>query len=262
MGISMNVLERHERILELLKADGRVEVKNLVEMFDTSEVTVRADLRKLEQANKLKRFHGGAQSLESLPHSVDNEREVKLERRYKINSSAKERIGIAAAAYVQPGNSVILDSGSTTHIVAEHIAETGQLIAITNNLPAASALADAINTTLVICGGTYRPKTKSLHGIKAEQCLEGVSADILFIGADGIDPHKGITTFNDGYTISGVMASCAKKIIAVVDSTKMGRVGFNSVLSSDKIDVLITDTGCSEQYIKDFETLGIEVIVV
>lgn len=257
----MNVLERHERILELLNVNGRVDVKNLVELFDTSEVTVRADLRKLEQDNKLKRFHGGAQSLESLPHSIENGREVKLEKRYKINASAKERIASAAAKYVKPGHSVILDSGSTTHLVAEHIAEAGQIIAITNNLPAASALAEAPNTTLVICGGTYRVKTKSLHGIKAEQCLEGVSADILFIGADGIDPEKGITTFNDGYTISAVMADCAKKIIAVVDSTKMGRVGFNSVLSTDKLDVLITDSDCPELYVERFRSKGIDVII-
>ncbi|UGA57053.1 DeoR/GlpR family DNA-binding transcription regulator [Vibrio sp. VB16] len=257
----MNVLERHERILELLKENGRVEVKNLVELFDTSEVTVRADLRKLEKNNKLKRFHGGAQSLQSLPNSIENEREIKLERRYKINASAKERIAITAAKYVEAGNSVILDSGSTTHIVAEHIAEKGEIIAITNNLPAASALAEAPNTTLVICGGTYRVKTKSLHGTKAEQCLDGVSADILFIGADGIDPEKGITTFNDGYTISAVMASCAKKIIAVVDSTKMGRVGFNSVLGNDKIDILITDCDCSDEYVEGFRAQGIEVVI-
>ncbi len=259
----MNVLERHEYILQQLSQHGRVEVKDLVEFFNTSEVTVRADLRKLEKESKLKRFHGGAQSLVSLPHSTrDFENEVKLERRYKINASAKDQIAAAAAEFVRPGNSIILDSGSTTHLVANHIAENGEVIAITNNLPAAQALADAPNTTLVICGGTYRVKTKSLHGAKAEQCLDGVSADILFIGADGIDPKKGITTFNEGYTISGVMASCAKKIIAVVDSTKVGRVGFNSVLPTDKIDVLVTDKDINLDCVRDFEELGVEVVLV
>lgn len=259
----MNVLERHEYILQQLSIHGRVEVKALVDYFNTSEVTVRADLRKLEKENKLRRFHGGAQSLNTLPHTTkEMESEVKLESRYKINASAKERIATMAASLVKPGSSIILDSGSTTHLVANHIAEQGGIIAITNNLPAAQALAEAPNTTLVICGGTYRAKTKSLHGSKAEQCLDGVSADMLFIGADGIEPERGITTFNEGYTISAVMAACAKLIVAVVDSTKIGRVGFNRVLETEKIDILITDDGIDTRYIDLFEQKGMKVIVV
>lgn len=147
-------------------------------------------------------------------------------------------------------------------MVAEELAKRGGIIAITNNLAAADALTEADDTTLVICGGTYRSRTKSLHGIKAEQCLEGVYADVLFIGADGIDPVKGITTFNEGYTISGVMASCVDRIIAVVDSSKVGRVGFNHVLDIQLIDVLVTDKGISTEQLKLFEARGIRVELV
>ncbi len=258
----MNVLERQESILELLETNGRVEVKDLVELFDTSEVTIRGDLRKLEKYKKLKRFHGGAHSLETLPLVIQkSEREITLESRYDINFHCKKNIAIKAATFAETGDSIIIDSGSTTHMVAEKLAETGEIIAITNNLAAADALADAPGTTLVICGGTYRSKTKSLHGSKTEQCLEGVSADMLFIGADGIDPDKGITTFNEGYTISSVMAACAHKIIAVVDSSKMGRVGFNHVLDIELIDVLVTDQNISKEYIKKFRSKGIEVVL-
>ncbi|MGF1758165.1 DeoR/GlpR family DNA-binding transcription regulator [Photobacterium sagamiensis] len=258
----MNALERREKILEILHNQGRVEVKQLFETFSTSEVTIRADLRTLEQEHKLKRFHGGAQSLESLPNMIKkSEEETKLENRYDINASAKERIATRAVQFIKEGSSVIFDSGSTTHLVAKHIAGQGNIIAITNNLPVADALADAEDVTLVICGGTYRSKTKSLHGSKAEQCMEGVSADILFIGADGIEPDKGITTFNDGYAISGVMAQCAKTIIAVIDSTKFGRIGFNKVLDTSVIDILITDNGISKEYEKAFKAKGVEVIV-
>jgi DeoR family galactitol utilization operon repressor len=263
----MNVLERQEGILELLAASGRVEVKHLVELFQTSEVTIRADLRRLEKENKLKRFHGGAQCLTTLPNVVNNtsqiiENETKLENRYDLNASAKQRIAEKAASYVSSGNSIIIDSGSTTHLVAKELAVKGEIIAITNNLAVAEEFAEAPDTTLVICGGTYRHKTKSVHGIKTEQCLEGVSADILFIGADGIVPDKGITTFNEGYTISAVMASCANVIIAVVDSSKMGRVGFNHVLDIDLIDILVTDTNINQLYLDGFRAKGIEVITV
>ncbi|MDG3085064.1 DeoR/GlpR family DNA-binding transcription regulator [Vibrio hannami] len=263
----MNVLERHESILELLEERGRIEVKDLVEIFDTSEVTIRGDLRKLEQTNKLRRYHGGAQALQTLPLVTNSNNyislnEVTLESRYEINTSAKERIAKKAAEFARTGDSIIIDSGSTTHLVAEELAQNGGIIAITNNLAAADALKEAPDTTLVICGGTYRSKTKSLHGSKTEQCLDGVSADMLFLGADGIDPDKGITTFNEGYTISAVMAACANKIVAVVDSSKMGRVGFNRVLDIELIDVLVTDTNISKEYIKKFQAKGIEVVLV
>ncbi|WP_068083816.1 DeoR/GlpR family DNA-binding transcription regulator [Polycladidibacter stylochi] len=259
----MSAYDRRKKILAMLNAKGRVEVKELVDIFETSEVTIRADLRKLEHENLLKRFHGGAQTLDKAGTSVRaTENEVTLERRYGINASAKERIAQRAVSYVAPGNSVILDSGSTTHLIAQALAPQGAIIAITNNLPAADALAESPDTTLVICGGVYRSKTKSLHGPKAEQCLEGVSADILFIGADGIDPQKGITTFNTGYAISAVMAECAHKIIAVVDSTKIGRVGFNKVLSTHVIDILITDSDITAEYMEAFQKQGVEVVMV
>ncbi|WP_068310325.1 DeoR/GlpR family DNA-binding transcription regulator [Polycladidibacter hongkongensis] len=257
----MSAAERRSEILTRLHAKGRVEVRELVEMFETSEVTIRTDLRKLEREGKLKRFHGGAQLLSTSPlRPLENE--VNIERRYGINAGAKERIAKRATAYVSPGSSVILDSGSTTHLIALQLARSGNIIAITNNLPAADALAEAPDTTLVLCGGTYRHKTQSLHGPKAEQCLEGVSADILFIGADGIDPQKGITTFNTGYAISAVMADCARTIIAVVDSSKIGRVGFSKVLDTSAINILITDTDIDAELKQNFEEQGVEVVTV
>lgn len=259
----MNVLERQEGILELISLKGRVEVRELVELYSTSEVTIRGDLRKLEQMKKLQRFHGGAQSIDSLKLiSRKIENEITLESRYDLNAGAKKRIAKRAAKYAVSGDSVIIDSGSTTHMVAERLAKQGEIIAITNNLPAADALAEAPDTTLVICGGTYRNKTKSIHGTKTEQCLEGVVADVLFIGADGIDPNKGITTFNEGYTISAVMASCAHKIIAVVDSSKIGRSGFNHVLDIESIDVLISDINIEQKYVEKFKEKGVDVVLV
>ncbi|MGF1758174.1 DeoR/GlpR family DNA-binding transcription regulator [Photobacterium sagamiensis] len=258
----MNALERREQILDLLNIHGRVKVKQLVELLEISEVTIRGDLRTLEHQGKLQRYHGGAQSLESLPLMTETGTEIRVDRRYKLNPTAKERIAIKAASYIESGSSVIFDSGSTTYLVAKKVAEIGGIIAITNNLLVADVLSDVEDVTLVMSGGTYRSKTKSLHGIKAEQCLEGVTADILFIGADGIDPEKGITTFNTGYVISEVMAQCARKVIAVADSTKITRVGYNKVLDISIIDILITDDDIDDEYIGAFTQKGIEVITV
>lgn len=268
----MNLIQRRQKILQELEDQGTVEVKDLASMLDASEVTVRADLRTLEKEGKLVRFFGGAQlpdnSIVSTkvapePESTkDLKDELSINSRYDINSEEKVRIAKRAASMVPINSSIILDSGSTTHLVAEELTVRGGITVITNNLSAAIALSDAPDTTLVICGGVYRSKTQSMHGQKAEQCLEGVSADILFIGADGIDPERGITTFNEGYHISRVMADCADKIVAVVDSSKFKRSGFNQVLDARQIDTLITDKGISSELVTQFSEVGIEVIIV
>ncbi len=84
----------------------------------------------------------------------------------------------------------------------------------------------------------------------------------MVVGADGLDPEKGITTFNEGYAITGVMAKCVKKVIAVVDSTKLGRIGFNQVLDIARIDVLVIDEGISPEDKARFEQCGVQVVVV
>jgi DeoR family galactitol utilization operon repressor len=259
----MNPLNRREKILELLKKDGQVAVKELSVMFDTSEVTLRSDLKNLEQQGKLKRFFGGAQSIESLPLTQqEQEDEIQIDNRYEMNSDSKERIASVAASLVRKGDSIIIDSGSTTHLVAKCLGKEGGYTIITNNLAASSELLNAPDTTLVIVGGTYRSKTKSLHGYQAEQCLNGVQADVLIVGADGIDPDKGITTFNEGYAITGVMAHCVQKVIAVVDSSKLGRIGFNKVLDASQIDILVIDGGIPAETKRQFEEVGLEVLVV
>ena len=259
----MNALKRREKILEMLAVTGSVDVKTLVDTFKNSEVTIRGDLRKLEQEGKLMRYHGGAQSVDSLPNTLKtSDAEVNLESRFDLNLSAKQRIALKAAEYVSPGDSIIFDSGSTTHLVAAEVAKRGNFIAITNNLPVADVLVDAPDVSIVVTGGTYRAKTKSLHGPIAEHSLEEVTADILFVGADGIDPDKGITTFNDGYSISEVMANSAKQVIAVVDSSKFGRVGFNRVLDTARINCLITDSAVSDQDAEEFAAQGVEVVRV
>lgn len=257
----MNPLKRKEKILELLKTKDQVSVKELSALFSTSEVTLRADLKILEQQGKLKRFFGGAQSMHSLP-LTQNDDEVQLDSRYDMNKGSKNRIAKAAADLVSKGDSIIIDSGSTTHLIAEQLAHEGGYTIVTNNLPASSALMEAPDTTLVIVGGTYRGKTKSLHGYQAEQCLTGVQADVLFVGADGIDPEKGITTFNEGFAITDVMAKCVQRVIAVVDSSKLGRIGFNKVLDISRIDTLVIDSGISPDYKRQFEAVGVEVLIV
>lgn len=185
-----------------------------------------------------------------------------LEDRYQLASDPKKRIAQAAVAMIQEGMTIILDSGSTTMLIAEALTKHANITVITNSLPAAFMLADNKDITLVVCGGTVRHKTHSMHGTIAERSLQGISADLMFVGADGIDTQNGITTFNEGYSISSVMAAAAHKVVAVLDATKFNRRGFNQVLPIDEIDCIITDDSIKDDEVKAFRKKHTELIIV
>ncbi len=257
----MNASERRQQIVEILNTKGTVLVNDLSEQYNVSEVTIRTDLRLLEKQGVLIRFHGGATKI------IENDdakscKELQLEERYQRFIEAKKRIAIEAVKYVKEGDTVILDSGSTTMLIAEELVKFKHITVITNSLTSAFILSDNRDIMLFMCGGTLRQKTRSFHGKIAEQSLEGISADVLFVGADGIDAQRGITTFNEGYTISSVMANAAKNVIAVLDSSKFGRNGFNVVLPLNQLDTIITDTDVDINYRQQFEQKGIDFICV
>lgn len=258
----MNSFERRNKIVELIQSQGSVLVLDLSNSFGISEVTIRADLRLLEEKGLVTRFHGGAAKPGSNLAAESENQEVMLEDRFKLASDPKKRIAQAATKMIAEGMTVILDSGSTTLLIAEELVRKTNITVITNSLPAAYALAENKDITLVVCGGTVRHKTHSMHGTIAEHSLQGISADLMFVGADGIDATNGITTFNEGYSISGVMASAAHKVIAVLDATKFNRRGFNQVLPMAKIDCVITDDSISKQDIVALEKTGVELKTV
>ncbi|WP_234497683.1 DeoR/GlpR family DNA-binding transcription regulator [Vibrio maritimus] len=262
----MNVTLRRKKILDLLCAQGTVEVKALAKELNTSHVTVRNDLTSLEKEGKLERFFGGAAlpTMMRMPAASQSglDRELAVNQRYQINDEAKRKIAAKAAEMVASNSTIIIDSGSTTHLLAQALADSGNVTVITNNLAAASTLAGIGSVTLAISGGVYRNVSQSIHGHKAEEFFDGVYADIAFIGADGLDPEKGVTTFNEGYNVTQMMAKCAKTVVILADSSKLSRSGFNQVLLPEQLDMLITDTGISNDDMTHFRAQGIHVIAV
>lgn len=257
----MRATLRREQILKELLRSGNVHVNALAEQFSTSPVTIRNDLATLEKSGKVERFFGGAMLTERVHNSRSQSEEIAVNHRYNLNDTAKSSIACSAASLVTNHSTIIIDSGSTTHLLAKELVSKTHLTVITNNLAAASTLANVNSVTLAICGGLYRPVSQSIHGQKAEAFFNGVCADIAFIGADGLDPDKGITTFNEGYHVSQKMAQSAKKVVILADSSKLARAGFNQVLLPDDIDCLITDKAMSNQDIQRFQNNNIEVIL-
>src|SRR3954452_24768790 len=182
--------ERRRSILEQIHQDGRVLVTDLAEHFQTSQITIRKDLEVLDGQGLIQRTHGGA-----LPVSDGALLDPSLREKEKLHRKEKLRIAAAAAKLVEEGQSILLDSGTTTTAVARALKDFAKLTVITNAINIAAELAGA-RVEVILTGGTLRKNSFSLVGPLAEQTIRQLSADILFLGVDGFDTKAGLFTPN------------------------------------------------------------------
>ena len=249
-----NTKQRRHTIMQLLQEQGEVSVDQLVQLFDISEVTIRKDLSALETNGFLLRKYGGAILM---PKEIidENENDELTKRKFVIAKAAAERI--------RDHNRIIVDSGSTTATLIKQLNLKQGLVVMTNSLSVATELRALENEpTLLMTGGTWDTRSESFQGKVAEQVLRSYDFDQLFIGADGIDLARGSTTFNELVGLSQVMAEVSREVVVMVESQKIGRKMPNLELTWQQIDVLITDTGLSEQDKQAILAHGVEVICV
>ena len=249
-----NTKQRRHTIMQLLQEQGEVSVEQLVQLFDISEVTIRKDLSALETSGFLLRKYGGAILM---PKEIidENENDELMKRKFIIAKAAAERI--------RDHNRIIVDSGSTTVALIKQLNLKQGLVVMTNSLSVATELRALENEpTLLMTGGTWDTRSESFQGKVAEQVLRSYDFDQLFIGADGIDLARGSTTFNELVGLSQVMAEVSREVVVMVESQKIGRKMPNLELTWQQIDVLITDTGLSEQDKQAILARGVEVICV
>ena len=249
-----NTKQRRHTIMQLLQEQGEVSVEQLVQLFDISEVTIRKDLSALETSGFLLRKYGGAILM---PKEIidENENDELTKRKFVIAKAAAERI--------RDHNRIIVDSGSTTATLIKQLNLKQGLVVMTNSLSVAMELRALENEpTLLMTGGTWDTRSESFQGKVAEQVLRSYDFDQLFIGADGIDLARGSTTFNELVGLSQVMAEVSREVVVMVESQKIGRKMPNLELTWQQIDVLITDTGLSEQDKQAILAHGVEVICV
>ena len=247
-----NTKQRRHTIMQLLQEQGEVSVEQLVQFFDISEVTIRKDLSALETNGFLLRKYGGAILM---PKEImdENENDELTKRKFVIAKAAAERI--------RDHNRIIVDSGSTTAALIKQLNLKQGLVVMTNSLSVATELRALENEpTLLMTGGTWDTRSESFQGKVAEQVLRSYDFDQLFIGADGIDLARGSTTFNELVGLSQVMAEVSREVVVMVESQKIGRKMPNLELTWQQIDVLITDTGLSEQDKQAILAHGVEVI--
>lgn len=256
-GASLLAEERRRTILELLRQDGKVLVNPLACRFATSQVTIRQDLEVLHAQGLLHRTHGGA-----LPLRAAALVDPSLHDKARLFRREKHRIAIAAVRQVQEGQSVVLDSGSTTTAVARELRRFRQLTVITNAVNIAAELAGTA-VEVILTGGSLRPNSFSLVGPLAENTLRRLSADVLFLGVDGFDPQFGLTTPNVMEAkVNQVMMQIARRRVVVCDSSKFGSRSLSRIALPSAIQQVITDRGLAEEDARQLRDAGIEVTIV
>lgn len=253
----MTLSERHQKILELLKANGIVSVNDLGKLLNVSSVTIRKDLGLLEEKKLLYRAHGGAIQID--PY-IANRHVQEKEKQYP---EEKKRIGKKAAEMLIPNDAIIIASGTTVHALAQNIARDVQLTVLTSAMNVAMALLRCPQVEVIQLGGIVRHTSTSVVGDYVERMLENFCCSKLFLGVDGIDLNYGLTTTNSmEANVNRAMIEAAQKTIVLTDSSKFGRRGFGKICELDVVDQIITDAGVSPKIVKDLEEMGIKVSVV
>ncbi len=237
--MSAATFDRRTQIVEALQSEGRLSTRDLSARFGVSEVTIRTDLALLEKQGWLERVHGGAEAARPFQteHSFD-------ERRL-AHRREKQKIAAAGGRLVQSGQTLLLDNSTSAHQLALWLRDEGALSdlrIITNSLPTASLLAPCRYYEVLVVGGVVRPGTYSIVGPFVPQMLDPLHADLLFLGASGLTAARGLTDADlREVEAKRAMLARAQQVVALVDSSKLGRESFLTVAALAELDLLVTD---------------------
>lgn len=248
--------QRRDKILDLLKEDGSAKVIDLARLFKVTEVTIRQDLEKLETEDLIVKEHGGAY----LKNVEDQVRSFSLVQ--QDNLDKKAIIAQKCLEFIESGDTIILDSGSTTTEIAKKLKGIKNLTVITNALNIAMMLGTESGIEVIMTGGEFKPPTLSLTGQKAADFFKGLNVQKLFLATAGISLKSGLTypSISD-LIVKKAMIDAAEITYLVADSTKVGKSALASLGALSLIDYVITDEGIEERYKQMFKDNEIELII-
>ena len=231
-------------------------VAGLSQRYGLSQATIRSDLDALAVQGHLVRTHGGAIA----PDRTDLELSFDVRRR--IQSTQKKRIGAAAAAMVEDGEAIVLDASTTALALASQVKGRRELTVITNSLLVALTLLDVPGVTVLMPGGFLRRDSASLVGNENNVSIERFNFRKGFFGAKGLTLEEGLTEVNSAeVSAKRDLVAHVKQVIAIVDSSKWGRVGFVSFASIDQLDCVVTDDGAPPDMVAALRDAGVDVII-
>jgi DeoR/GlpR family transcriptional regulator of sugar metabolism len=228
--------ERRQLILEMVRANGAVSLRELARVVQTSEVTVRRDVRALEAEGLLDRRHGGA----VLPGGFT--RESGFPQKSHLATAEKTAIADLAAGLVEEGEAIVVGAGTTTQELARRLARVPGLTVVTNSLLVAQALAHANRVEVVMTGGTLRGSNYALVGSGAEQSLQGLRVSKAFLSGSGLTAERGLSTSNMlSASVDRALVQAAAEVVVLADHTKLGTDTMFQTVPTDVITRLVTD---------------------
>lgn len=251
--------QRQQHILDEVARAGAVKIADLVDELGVSDMTVRRDITELAAQGLVERVHGGAAQ-----GRMASVHEPAFATKATQQVAAKQAIAKAAAARVQPGSSLGMSAGSTTHLVATRLVDVPELTVVTNSLPVADVLHTnrKLEQTVLLTGGARTP-SDALGGPMAVAALQGFNLDVLILGVHGMATPAGLTCPNQLETQANqAFIAAARQIIVVADHTKWGVVGLQTIAQLTEVDVLITDDGMAQDVRVELTGLVGELIVV
>jgi len=252
----MNAKQRRLQIVEITNSEKKVEVNNLAERFSASKETIRRDLVVLSEKSLLRKVHGGAAAIQTAIESP-------ITSRYKASSEEKKKIADYAATLVKAGDSLFIDTGSTTYALCEGLCERGGLTIITNSLRLTLDIGNGSDHDIYLVGGQYSDQAIEVVGNLALDVINKFHCDHAFITVGAIDIIDGCMDFNmDEASIAQAMIKNASTVTILADHTKIGQKALCSVCDLSKVSRLITDKNPPREFVSELEKLGVELVVV
>lgn len=249
--------QRRRKILELIQEEGSAKVATLKELFSVTEPTIRQDLDKLEEEGYVVRQHGGAY-LKTIPNQV---RTMTLQ--HSTNMDKKAKLGAKALEFIEDGDSIILDAGSTITEIASRMENFSNLNVITSALNIALILGSRFNMHVMLTGGEFKPPTLSSTGEQAAKFFDNtIVVSKLFLAVTGIS-DDGLLTYPglSDIPVKKAMIGAAREVFLVADSTKMGKISFAALGNIEMVHHIITNADIDEKYVAMFKERGVDVIL-
>jgi DeoR family transcriptional regulator of aga operon len=256
-------LQRQERIINLLETNGEVSAKDLADRLSVSIWTIRRDLNGLEERGVLRRYYGGADPIRSIDDSCQLAGRDSFRSSAVVNLEAKQRIGLATARLLHPGERVALAGGTTTLEVAKALKTTrfkGEIV--TNALDIALELSEEPEIHVACIGGDVQPRYHTLVGALSERMLKLHYFDVAVIGVSGISPRHGITVNSQvDATVLELMVEHSCRTILVADRSKFGRVSFASFSPNVQSYCMVTDEPLPVEYSEYLQSIQVRMVI-
>lgn len=247
------MLDRRVQIVKALTENDELSVADMAIMFKVSQVTIRNDLKVLQNDGLIRRRHGGA-----VPMSDES-----IANRLNINYGLKLKIADEAAELVKSGETVLIESGSTNAILAKKLCETKEVTIVTNSYFIASFVKDIPKANIILLGGNFQTESEVCTGPLTRQALSSFHVDKLFIGTDGYSPSEGFTCMDlDRADVVAAMSKRADKSIILTDSSKFYQRGVATQISLRDTSMVITDDNLTDEIMEDLRSNKIEVKTV